>query len=1845
MDLRVADRMNGPEVTDNTAAAPNDDDAEIFNTLMPLPEQARAQTLAVNDQSGNRQLGNLAADDATLLSLIPGLSDIQLQPPEQLQELTQVILDVFASLPQGVAGIVGTRINAIPEDLTKLLPENIRNQILEGRASGIRNLVGGASAAIAFIFPPDSVQRLQDMGPVDGLLSILRNTTIWLGMVPPSGVPAFPSGNTNPPSLSDPFRFPGADAAYVMTINFVNGLNVDLRAGWAYLNDVPLYSDPLNAVGQPLIVPDKGDPDTWLFLNAGVSGSLRNVLDLPQVFNDGFEQLADAVNFSTTPSGTPQFEFNFGGIVTGGALVRVPFTEKAADAIGNWMLKIGAASAATGIGALFGGMMTGVGVLFKQSTGIYFGGGLSLSRLSLSGLEVSYSIPGSTYSFNLGDTPAAAVNLAADIAGAFNDDFGEQISNSVAPTRTTLAEIIDTPTYVIGGNPVANRTRLGLYWDYYLEKLPATSPGVDLVTIGRALVTAYNDSNATQAEKQNIGYLWSTQELEPVRLLFDNMLLDPSGENFVFPSSIDFGNDGVLGMEDLPALFEYAKDRWGGAQGDPNNYSSRLARLARSLYDTGWSQLFNGDGDKDGIIIPDLVSAIRAVEQGLGAPAQENPLLDELLPLYQADPTQASSRDGVLVAIGDLNGLFDGPSTGSAPAASPAIPLDVFNESNKASDRGLTSVVLLGAQSGVEIDFNNPQIQEALAGTEIFGATDFDDVIKGNFSNRTILGLGGNDTITGIDNSIIYGDYTPDLIESRPNLPQGDDVINMGSATVGAVYAGGGNDRVSKDVTARVAADGTTTINFPAGPGADGTPGLTLDGGAGDGDTLVLRITNPVPYKPVFSVADLPANITNFENVELIYDLGTSELTGIGGVPVANTAPDLFTTDKPQNVDVIVGSGARPGADGGVYLDISGPSMFGGAMASLSANSKGDDTGVISATMIDLTPGQETSFTFATEAARRTGANPEASDAPNGRLRVLVDDTELAIIDVGADWSEHTLSFIPTSASATIKFEAIGSNDTTPSPLAFDEASYLAANPDVAAAVAAGSFGSGFDHFIRYGVGEGRTTSSAGRFPPVYNESAYLAANPDVAAAVVPGGFRSGFEHFLKYGAAEGRNGGGEPLTLYYDEAFYLANNPDVANAVNAGGFTSGFEHFIRFGAGEGRPGRAPDLDVIVIDTPSIALLNKQVIGDGVDTGQRLKIGDIRRTDPSLTEAATFTVSGEDADLVEIDGNGIYLKAGVSLNAATNPTIDIVVEATEPGLNVINGVEGIDARRAFSFDVIAGQTFIAPDVPVADDNNNGGGDGGTGDGGTGGGGTGGGGIGGGGGGIGGGGGGIGGGGSVGGPGPIYTPPLPPGDDLYYQRSLAIEPLQLPSGNFVFVWQQSSSGGRNTRYFGLVMQPDGTPVGGASATPFEIFAGQTNANNASYEKITVTATEDGGFVISGIYNNYDRDASAPGGGNDVIQAQFYNASGVAQGDLITVNPSDTGSEYNLKAVTAPGGGVGLIWQSIDNIGSFDSNEAIRGRILKSSTDTGVEFEVFANTTPDDDWSEDIVDVDVIDDKIFVVAQVGAGEYGYIPNLDQVIDFANNLAPNTDNTSPVQRVFAGQVISTTGTPIQSQPTAFTSNPAYSTAVEIRPDGSVVTAEIRERRTSEEEDGVVLRLYGPNGTLNAEVQASVRGDVDPNNLYLTRLENGNVALSWKQTVPSESDSAFSGIFTQTFSITGPNDSAISGGTATRIGLDSHNPNIFSRPIALANGAYAIPYTVFDGNYANGSTLFVQNVAADGTLGNLITVGDANNVAYNDIITGKLATGGLATAFTMNFTQVQDEDAAVAVLERQNI
>ncbi|MBD2093641.1 DUF4347 domain-containing protein [Trichocoleus sp. FACHB-591] len=147
---------------------------------------------------------------------------------------------------------------------------------------------------------------------------------------------------------------------------------------------------------------------------------------------------------------------------------------------------------------------------------------------------------------------------------------------------------------------------------------------------------------------------------------------------------------------------------------------------------------------------------------------------------------------------------------------------------------------------------------------------------------------------------------------------------------------------------------------------------------------------------------------------------------------------------------------------------------------------------------------------------------------------------------------------------------------------AFDENFYLSQYLDVAGAVSAGVFKSGFDHFSQFGQSEGRLSNGNAA---IFDEGYYLFHNPDVAAAVSGRVFRSGFAHFQEFGQFEGRN----PSALY-DESFYLSNNPDIADAVARGIFKSGFQHFTQFGGPEGRdPSPSFSNSLYLSENPDVA--------------------------------------------------------------------------------------------------------------------------------------------------------------------------------------------------------------------------------------------------------------------------------------------------------------------------------------------------------------------------------------------------------------------------------------------------------------------------------------------------------------------------------------------------------------------------------------------------------------------------------------------------------------------------------
>lgn len=104
---------------------------------------------------------------------------------------------------------------------------------------------------------------------------------------------------------------------------------------------------------------------------------------------------------------------------------------------------------------------------------------------------------------------------------------------------------------------------------------------------------------------------------------------------------------------------------------------------------------------------------------------------------------------------------------------------------------------------------------------------------------------------------------------------------------------------------------------------------------------------------------------------------------------------------------------------------------------------------------------------------------------------------------------------------------------------------YLSNNDDVRASQA-----DPFDHFIRYGLAEGRSPS------PLLDLAFYLDTNEDVREAKI-----NPLLHYLHHGGVEGRS----PHPLF-DARWYLKKNPDVRDAgINP------LLHFVKFGAREGR--------------------------------------------------------------------------------------------------------------------------------------------------------------------------------------------------------------------------------------------------------------------------------------------------------------------------------------------------------------------------------------------------------------------------------------------------------------------------------------------------------------------------------------------------------------------------------------------------------------------------------------------------------------------------------------------------
>lgn len=265
-----------------------------------------------------------------------------------------------------------------------------------------------------------------------------------------------------------------------------------------------------------------------------------------------------------------------------------------------------------------------------------------------------------------------------------------------------------------------------------------------------------------------------------------------------------------------------------------------------------------------------------------------------------------------------------------------------------------------------------------------------------------------------------------------------------------------------------------------------------------------------------------------------------------------------------------------------------------------------------------------------------------------------------------------------TYATAYDHFIAAGQYEGREPNAHFDSDYYLSLYPDVAAEVAAGVFSSAFEHYLSYGQYEGRVVSAAAAAAGVswFDNAYYLQENPDVAAAITAGLVGSALEHYLKYGQAEGRD-----ANRYFDADYYLAQNPDVAGAVARGEYSSALDHFLQHGGVEGR---APAAN---INAETYIAANPDVIGSGMNAFTHAVLygaGEGRSTNSNSTLDGgtgndTISVAVGNNSLVGGDGNDTITGGAANDTITGGAGADTFVMKNNIGADVVTDfVTGTD---------------------------------------------------------------------------------------------------------------------------------------------------------------------------------------------------------------------------------------------------------------------------------------------------------------------------------------------------------------------------------------------------------------------------------------------------------------------------------------------------------------------------------------------------------------------------------------
>lgn len=92
-----------------------------------------------------------------------------------------------------------------------------------------------------------------------------------------------------------------------------------------------------------------------------------------------------------------------------------------------------------------------------------------------------------------------------------------------------------------------------------------------------------------------------------------------------------------------------------------------------------------------------------------------------------------------------------------------------------------------------------------------------------------------------------------------------------------------------------------------------------------------------------------------------------------------------------------------------------------------------------------------------------------------------------------------------------------------------------------------------------------------------------------------------------------------------------------------------------------------------VNEAPSVSLrFATSELAEDTDTSDAMRVGTIRISDDALG-VNTLSLSGSDANLFEIDGRDMFLRAGAALDFETNPALDVTVNVSDSSIPASSG--------------------------------------------------------------------------------------------------------------------------------------------------------------------------------------------------------------------------------------------------------------------------------------------------------------------------------------------------------------------------------------------------------------------------------------------------------------------------------------------------------------------------------------------------------------------------------------------